>query len=216
MQPSNDAANSPSQEAPNNSPEQLAAAKVYLEKRQRFAQQIAAVNQVPPSGVFSFHTHFDMVRQFHVGAMGRGASHVGLIANFAAIPRDVLQSRYGVLKEEFGETGGIEFLGQLARGEKALTLENLATLLDWICDMNYFLLGLAVNCDLPYDTAFLAVHQSNMNKVMRLDGPIFREDGKVMKPEGWKEPPVWDIIQQHYSEAKGQEQGGEAAGVSTR
>jgi len=157
-----------------------------MQNRRELAYRIMMVNSVQPSGVFSFHTQYDMIKQFHVGALGKGNCYVGNLAT--PTPLEILQARYGLIKEEFGEDGGIEYLGQIARGEIAPSSENLAVLLDWIVDMNYFFMGLAVNLGLPYDTAFLHIHHANMQKVMVPGGPVFREDGKVVKPEGWKDP----------------------------
>ena len=160
--------------------------EMTVEEKRDLTRRVMLVNSVAPSGIFSFHTQFDMVKQFHVGALGRGNCVVG---NLALTPNlAVLLNRFGIIREEFSEEGGIEYLGQIARGEVEPNVENLAALLDWIVDMNYFLMGLAVNIGLPYDTAFLAVHNANMQKVLIPGGPTFREDGKVNKPVGWVSP----------------------------
>jgi len=155
-------------------------------QQQELAYRLMLVNSIPPSGLFSFYTQYDAVKQFHVGALGKGNCYVGNLT--APTPLEVLRDRYRIIMEEFSEKGGIEHLRQLADGELALTSENLAVFLDWIVDMTYFLMGLAVNLGLPYDTAFTHVHNANMKKVLIPGGPKFREDGKVLKPEGWEDP----------------------------
>jgi len=183
----------------------------HIQDQRKLMYRTMLVNSVPPSGVFSFYTQYDMVRQFHVAALSKGNCYIGNLVT--PTPLEILQARYGLIKEEFGEDGGIEYLGQIARGEIALSSENLAVLLDWIVDMNYFFMGLAVNLGLPYDTAFLHIHHANMQKVMVPDGPTFREDGKVVKPEGWKDPApmILEAVLLQASEDQNKRSSGEAA-----
>lgn len=162
--------------------------QIRKEQEMDLMRRMQNVGAVEASGVAQFMTAFDAVRQFHASADGRGISFIGRTNKHP--PLEVLQNRYNVLKEEFSEEGGISHLRDLANGTKAMTLENLAILADWIADMEYFLKGLAVNCGIPHDTVFMLVHMANMRKTMRLGGPIFREDGKIMKPEGWVAPDV--------------------------
>jgi hypothetical protein len=165
-------------------------------------QQIASIQAVVPSGMLHFYTQFDNVRQFHEGAQRKGNCFVGSLGKNPP-PLAVVAARCHIIKEEFGEDGGISLLEKLGTGEVPMSLENLATLLDWICDMNYFFMGLAINFGLPYDAAFEAVHGANMKKVVRPGGPVFREDGKVVKPEGWVGPEkqVWEIMLAAYKES---------------
>lgn len=186
------------------SPEAQAKAQKLVEHTAMIAT-IAAINTIAPSGIFQFHTHYDMVRQFHAAAQGKGICKLSNLKETTEMQehlRKIIFARYDVLKEEFSEEGGIELVAALGRGDKPATLENLTTLLDWICDMIYFLYGLAANLGLPYDTAFLHVHEANMKKVVRLGGPIFREDGKVMKPDGWVGPEkrIWEALLDSYKE----------------
>lgn len=53
--------------------------------------------------------------------------------------------------------------------------------------------GTAYAFDLDLDAALDEVHRANMKKVNPPDGskPIRREDGKILKPDGWR-PPVLD------------------------
>lgn len=41
------------------------------------------------------------------------------------------------------------------------------------------------------------VAQSNLNKVIGDGLPMFREDGKVIKPEGWSPPDIEGVLRKH-------------------
>lgn len=178
--------------------------KEELEQHQKdqveLLRQYALVNSVKPSGIFMFHTQFDMVRQFHVGARGRGNCYIGSLAKRP--PLEILFNRCNILQEEFSEEGGFGFLRKLATGEIPITLENLVILSDWLVDLDYYLKGLAVNLGLPYDSIFQHIHQKNMEKVIISGGPKFREDGKVLKPAGWEGPEkgIFELIKNQFSE----------------
>jgi len=65
--------------------------------------------------------------------------------------------------------------------------ETRASLCKEWADAQYVLSQLAVYFSIPADASFNRVHESNMSKVV--DGKIrSREDGKVLKPEGYKPP----------------------------
>ena len=68
--------------------------------------------------------------------------------------------------------------------------EHKAAILKEMCDLQYVLSGLAVSLDLPLEEAFNRVHANNMTK---LGGPV-REDGKIMKPEGYKKVNLEDMV----------------------
>lgn len=61
---------------------------------------------------------------------------------------------------------------------------NLLDFIDGICDSIYVLMGGAMNIPVNIEHHFEEVHAANMRK---LNGPM-REDGKVLKPEGWVGP----------------------------
>lgn len=57
---------------------------------------------------------------------------------------------------------------------------------EW-ADLQYVVSQAAVFLEIPSDEAFHRVHESNMTKVV--DGKvIYREDGKILKPEGYQPP----------------------------
>lgn len=89
--------------------------------------------------------------------------------------------RMKLLEEEF-----LEYM----EGETTSDLENIAKEL---ADIIYIVCGTAVSYGIPLDRVFDEVHRSNMAKLV--DGkPIRREDGKILKPEGWTPPDVNKIL----------------------
>lgn len=94
-----------------------------------------------------------------------------------------------LIQEEVNE----EMLPALEKYKKHPTLENLVELFDGIIDSVYVIFQLSNALELPFDEGFKEVQRSNMDKA---PGGIVRrrEDGKVLKPEGWKPPNLWDIL----------------------
>lgn len=95
--------------------------------------------------------------------------------------------RYNLLKEEFEE---------YLAGE---TNNDVVEIADALADIIYIACGTAVSYGIPLDKVFAEVHRSNMAKLV--DGkPIYREDGKVMKPEGWSPPDVEGVLKKSHEE----------------
>lgn len=83
-----------------------------------------------------------------------------------------------------------EEVKEYEQGEYNNDLENIAKEL---ADIIYIVCGTAVSYGIPLDKVFDAVHESNMAKLV--DGkPIRREDGKILKPEGWTPPDIKKIL----------------------
>lgn len=79
------------------------------------------------------------------------------------------------------------------------SLESFVALTDGIVDTVYVLMQLARTFGIPFNEAWDEVHQSNMAKVV--NGKVVRrEDGKILKPEGWKPPALWDICYAKYTQ----------------
>lgn len=148
------------------------------------AQQRAMLSRVTPSGVVAFMTTFDHVLMFHAAALGKGASHIGKLNQNP--PQEVIEGRLKIIKEEVNEEL-IPLLEKIAANGGA-TLEQKAELLDHFIDSVYVILGGAINFGMYFDVGFGIVHEANMAKVIRPEGPQFNEYGKVLKPEGWTPP----------------------------
>lgn len=86
--------------------------------------------------------------------------------------------RVNLIEEEAGEAIEAIKWGHVDKAAKEL------------CDLLYVTIGAAITFGIDLDPVWDAVHQSNMQKV----GGSNREDGKIMKPEGWREPDVRSIL----------------------
>jgi predicted HAD superfamily Cof-like phosphohydrolase len=120
----------------------------------------------------SFYTD---VKDFHI-AFGQR------VGQTPAFPIDKERElRRNLLKEEY-----LEYL-------KAELEDDFVEVADALADLIYIACGTAVSYGIPLDKIFEEVHNSNMSKLV--DGkPMYREDGKVMKPEGWKPPNIKAIL----------------------
>lgn len=72
--------------------------------------------------------------------------------------------------------------------------------LDAICDMFATLMGYGISSGYPLQAAWDEVHRSNMAKV-GADGKVKRrEDGKILKPEGWTPPDIEKVLINHWEQ----------------
>ena len=77
---------------------------------------------------------------------------------------------------------------------EALDEQDLAHIAKEAADVIVVVLGTMAEYGIPFDEVWDAVHKSNMAKVGE-DGMVAcREDGKVLKPDGWEPPDVHKII----------------------
>lgn len=98
--------------------------------------------------------------------------------------------RQSLVEEEMVETTRALINLQIANDQESIH-EALAELADGIADAIYVLIGTAVSCGIDMKEVWEAVHTANMRKT----GGAIREDGKILKPEGWKPPDVAGIIE---------------------
>ena len=92
-------------------------------------------------------------------------------------PQELVELRIKLLSEEVQEYA------------EAARTGDMVEVLDALADIGYILAGTIINHGMQhiFDEAFAEVHRSNMAKLV--DGKVLRrEDGKVMKPEGWTPP----------------------------
>lgn len=105
--------------------------------------------------------------------------HVGIKPQFPDEAEREL--RIKLLKEEYEE---------YIQGECKHDLENIAKEL---ADIIYIVCGTAASYGIPLDKVFDEVHKSNMAKLV--DGkPVRRDDGKILKPDGWTPPNIKKIL----------------------
>lgn len=105
---------------------------------------------------------------------------------------ETIKLRQELIREETKET--IDALDKLIKAESDVEInEALAEVADGIIDSCYVLIGAAVSLGIRLAPIWHLVQEANMAKA---GGPI-REDGKRLKPEGWKPPDVLgEIIKQ--------------------
>jgi predicted HAD superfamily Cof-like phosphohydrolase len=70
----------------------------------------------------------------------------------------------------------------------ALWSDDLAHIAQELADLVYVAYGTAIALGINLDAAITAVHQANMAKLDSAGRPIYRADGKVLKPAGWTPP----------------------------
>lgn len=88
---------------------------------------------------------------------------------------------------------------EVAEYSEAENEHDLVEVADALADIIYIALGTAVSYGIPLDNVFEEVHRSNMAKLV--DGkPLKREDGKVIKPAGWKPPDVEGVLKKSHEE----------------
>ena len=98
-------------------------------------------------------------------------------------PDELIELRIKLLTEEVQEYA------------EAARAGDLVEVLDALADIGYILAGTIINNGMQhiYDDAFNEVHRSNMAKLV--DGKVIRrEDGKVLKPEGWQPPQLAQFL----------------------
>lgn len=97
------------------------------------------------------------------------------IVDKPAIPSDGrCQLRIDLIKEEVKET------------ISAIENNDLVEIADGLADIIYVTVGAALEFGVPLDRVWDEVQRSNMAKV----GGGVREDGKMLKPEGWTPPDI--------------------------
>lgn len=94
------------------------------------------------------------------------------IGNYPEIRRPEL--RAALIEEEARETC------------EAIRRGDLVEAIDGMCDVMYVVLGTAIEFGVDLAPFFDEVHRTNMLKV----GGATREDGKILKPEGWQPPQI--------------------------
>lgn len=93
-----------------------------------------------------------------------------------------------VLMPEALSEAQVAFIDEMVRDEleELRDADGMVEQSDAFADIIYYLLDTAVRQGWPMDQIFVAVHQANMRKIT--DGVNQREDGKVLKPDGWYGP----------------------------
>lgn len=132
------------------------------------AMETAKTHSNPPS-------FFDDVRTFHEAFNLRIGSEPELPDH------DDQQLRLELIREEYAEL------------RSAHADQDIVAIADAIADLVYVACGMAVAYGIPLNQVWDAVQKANMEK-LGPNGPIYREDGKVLKPEGWQAADIREVI----------------------
>lgn len=125
-------------------------------------------------------THEDMVRQFMKSFMQSTPSSFSP----EMYPS---QLRSSLIMEE-----ALEFA-------KATDDQNWVEIIDAICDLLYVTYGAAIAMGIDINPFFEEVHRSNMSKLDPKTGrPMYREDGKVMKPTTYSPADLKSVLLRRY------------------
>ena len=137
-----------------------------------------------------------MVREFHV-ALDHPVSDVPM-----EIPQDRLRLRLSLIAEETiellcaitGQTEDAEREYKAWMNRMVMSMlsdfitgnlrPNLVKIADNCCDAHYVISGTAIEFGIPEDEVYAIVHAANMAK----QGGPKRDDGKSLRPEGWRAP----------------------------
>jgi predicted HAD superfamily Cof-like phosphohydrolase len=113
------------------------------------------------------------VRAFHE------AAGVPVLAAPGFPDEDRVALRTSLLAEEFHEYATAIVQGDIVEAADALA------------DIVYVAIGAALEFGIPLDRVWAEVQRSNMAKIDPATGFVVRrEDGKILKPEGWTPPDV--------------------------
>jgi predicted HAD superfamily Cof-like phosphohydrolase len=101
----------------------------------------------------------------------------------------LISKERGLLRWDLMEEENAEYI-------EAVNEENLVEVADALGDMLYILCGTIIEHGLQYriDEVFNEIQRSNMSKLGSDGKPIFREDGKILKGEGYSVPDIATIL----------------------
>ena len=91
--------------------------------------------------------------------------------------------RINLLQEEFAEVMDAVYYKK-----------DEASILKELCDLVYVCVGFADTFGWNCDIAFNRVHASNMSKLGEDGKPVYRDDGKILKSDLYKEPALKDLL----------------------
>lgn len=106
------------------------------------------------------------------------------------VEKTVETLRVALLEEEVNE---------LVTATRARDLVGIA---DALADITYVVYGTALTYGIDLDSVLSEVHRSNMSKLDRNGEPILRDDGKVLKPEGYSPPDIAAVLQRQVTIGK--------------
>lgn len=132
-------------------------------------------------------TNAQKLREFH------RAAGVSWLPERPSVPGlDVLQLRRTLIREEVAEVEAeFEVLAARLHARGVMPVADLAPLAHELADLLYVTYGALDMLGIDADAVFAEVHRANMSKA---GGPR-REDGKLLKPEGWQPANIRAVIE---------------------
>jgi len=79
---------------------------------------------------------------------------------------------------------------EASEAAQAIRRGDLVETIDGLCDVIYVCLGVAVEMGIDLSPFFAEVHRTNMAK----EGGGKRGDGKILKPAGWQQPRIAELL----------------------
>ena len=95
-----------------------------------------------------------------------------------------MELRIDLIEEELGELKDGILLGD----------GTLVDVADALTDLLYVIYGAGHSFGINLDKCFEEVHNSNMSKLGNDGKPIYREDGKILKGENFREPNLKEVL----------------------
>jgi predicted HAD superfamily Cof-like phosphohydrolase len=80
---------------------------------------------------------------------------------------------------------------ELAELREAIGSTDIVSVADALADLLYVIYGAAISFGIDIRPIFEEVHRTNMTKL----GGTTREDGKILKPEGWERPNLESVLE---------------------
>jgi predicted HAD superfamily Cof-like phosphohydrolase len=125
-------------------------------------------------------SHYVDLLEFHK-AVGLAAPETPSVPD-----AQTLELRRTLIGEEFAEV-----IAEFDKAQTAGQVLELSDLLHELADLLYVTYGTFVACGIDADAVFAEVHRANMQKA----GGKRREDGKILKPEGFKSADVKSVLE---------------------
>lgn len=121
-----------------------------------------------------------LVAQFHQ-AFGHPISNEPITAE--DLETDLALLRMNLIEEEFKEL------------KASYSTGDVIGFIDALQDLKYVIYGAELALGISGEEHFAEVHEANMRKLGPDGKPIYREDGKVLKPEGWTGPDHQKVLE---------------------
>lgn len=85
-------------------------------------------------------------------------------------------------------------LEEVAEYIEAERTNDLIAIADALTDIHYITAGTEISYGLPGAKIFEHIHNNNMSKLGADGKPVYRADGKILKPDGWIAPSIEQFV----------------------